>query len=190
MFSSSSSSDSSDSSAETSSGTQHNKKLHAVKHTRLLAHSYTFFEICLCQQTMPTTILLLLYYFLFHSSKIEAQLMLPQTALFTPLHSILSRPLAVSPLAMCLTVPYRASALSEGQHAEAAHHDARDGPLLHGAVAFMSASGTSQVKGHDRKRAAAAQQSHTLMPWHHGCSDASSSKRGDSLNASCGGGCK
>ena len=29
-----------------------------------------------------------------------------------------------------------------------------------------------------------------LLPWHHGCSDASSSKRGGSLNASCGGGCK
>jgi hypothetical protein len=29
-----------------------------------------------------------------------------------------------------------------------------------------------------------------LLPWHHGCSDASSSKCGGSLNASCGGGCK
>ena len=29
-----------------------------------------------------------------------------------------------------------------------------------------------------------------LLPWHHGCSDASSNKRCDTLNASCGGGCK
>ena len=63
----------------------------------------------------------------------------------------------------CFTFPCRASAHSQRQHAEAAHQDVRDGTLLHGAVAFMSASGTSQAKGQNRKRAAAAQQPHTLL---------------------------